>query len=132
MVRQAQHWFFLLLLAVLPFTVISCDSGGDEGDPVVTGSWFGTTTVQGDTFTMDVQLTERDSQITGNGTMTFVETVAVTVQGTHNFPNVSITLQSTGFEDLNFNGTLSGDGNAITGSLRGSGFDNFSITIRKQ
>ena len=108
-----------------------CGSDANE-DPTITGSWFGTTTVQGSTFTVDIQLNDNSGSVNGNGTMVFVEPLAVNANGTYNFPNLSMTIRSSGFQDLNFNGTLSADGNSLTGSLRGSAFDNFSITLRRQ
>ena len=122
------------LLLLLFVFVAGCDSGGDddESDPTVTGSWVGTTTVQGAVLTMDIQLTERDQTINGSGSLTLVDPIAVRITGTHNFPNVALTITSSGLQDLNFTGTLAGGGESLTGRLVGSGFDNFSITLRKQ
>lgn len=123
--------FTLTALLVLPLGLLGCDSGGDESDPTVTGSWTGNANFEGSQVTLSLQLTERDQLINGSGSIQLVNTVAVSASGTHNFPNVSLTLTSTGLEDLNFQGTLSGDGNSLSGSLSGSGFENFGITLRK-
>ena len=135
MLRTLSNAARLALLAGLLVIGVGCDSGGPDDDkidiPNLTGSWFGTTTVQGATFTADLQVSETGGIVNANGTLVFVEPIAVSATGTYNFPQVSMTIRSTGLEDLNFNATLSADGESLTGSMRGSGFDNFGITLRR-
>lgn len=135
--RRAAAAFLLLAL----LAVAGCDSSDpvDDNDdpppptvPTLTGSYLGTTTVQGATFTIDMQIVENGGSVNGNGTLVFIDPVAVSASGTYNFPNVSMTIRSSGLQDLNFSGTLSADGQSITGTMRGSGFDNFGITLRRQ
>ncbi len=132
MLRSLKYSAQVALLLAITLVGVGCDSGGDDKDPGLSGQWMGTTTVQGATFTVDMQLNEVSGNVNANGTIVFVEPLAVTGSGTYNFPNVSLTIKSTGFADLNFTGTLSADGDQLTGSMRGSGFDNFSITLRRQ
>lgn len=126
--RRPLRWLLLLLILTLP----ACDSGAEDEDPSLNGSWQGTTTISGLTVGMAMQLNEASGAVTGNGTVSAPDPVAVTITGTYTYPNVSLTLRSTSFADLSFAGTVSGDGKAISGSLNGSGFNNFGLTIRKQ
>lgn len=130
--RLASRLLFFLCLLTLPVALMACDSAEEDEDPTISGQWQGTANFQGTPLTVSILLTERDQAITGSGTVTFVNPVAVSVTGTHNYPNVALTIQSSGLEDLNFSGTLTGDARSISGSLSGSGFDNFAITLRKQ
>lgn len=133
MLRSLKYSAQVALLLAITLVGVGCDSGGDDDkDPALTGHWMGTTTVQGATFTVDMQFNEVNGNVNANGTLVYVDPLAVTGTGTYNFPNVSLTIRSSGFTDLNFTGTLSADGDQLTGSIRASGFDNFSITLRRQ
>jgi hypothetical protein len=132
MIRTMKYAAQVAFLLTLTLVGVGCDSGGDDEDPNLDGRWLGTTTVQGATFTADLQINENGGNVNATGTVTFINPLAVSATGTYNFPNVSMTIQSSGFEDLNFSGTLSADGDQLTGSMNGSGFDNFSITLRRQ
>lgn len=131
MTRAIRSAIGAVLLVSFSLTSIGCDDNTVEAEPTLSGSWFGTTTVQGATFTVDLQMTENSGNVNANGTIVFVDPIAVNATGTYNFPTVSMTIRSSGLADLNFNGTLSADGNSLTGSMRGSGFDNFSVTLRR-
>jgi hypothetical protein len=128
------RWVITLALVVSVAGLSGCDSSDPNGgpSPMLTGSWNGTSTVQGLSFNVSLQLVENNGAVNGNGTITLQNTVAVSATGTYNFPAVSMTIRSSGFEDLNFSGTLSADGNSISGTMMGSGFDNFGLTLRRQ
>jgi hypothetical protein len=130
MAQRITRGISLLLLLILPVVSAGCDS--DESDPTVTGSWGGTANVQGSIVSLDMQLTENSGSVTGSGTLNVGGPIAINVTGTHNYPSVALTVRSTGFADLSFQGTLSGDARQITGTLSGSGFDNFGITLAKR
>jgi hypothetical protein len=119
--------FCLILVA----GTTGCDSGGDEETPTVTGTWRGTANVGGASLTMNLQLTERDQSINGSGTIVGAQSIAVSISGTHNFPNVSMTISSAGLEPLNFLGVLSGDNRTLQGNLSGSGFENVAFSLLK-
>jgi hypothetical protein len=125
------HNTLLLILSVAIINV-GCSDNSSDRDPSLTGSWLGTATVEGSTLTVNVQLNENNGAVNGNGVMTLIDPVAVNITGTYNFPSVSMTIRSSGLADLNFNGNLSAGGNSLTGSMSGSGFDNFSITLQRQ
>jgi hypothetical protein len=120
------------LCLVMAASTTGCDSGGEDENPTVTGSWTGTATPPGGSITINLQLTERDQTINGSGTISGAQTIAVSVSGTHNYPNVSLTISSPGLEALNFQGSLAGDSRTLPGNLSGSGFENFAFTLRKQ
>ncbi len=122
---------FALLIA-LTLTSAACSDNPVEADPSLTGRWFGQTTIQGTPLSVDLQMQENAGTVNAVGNMVFVDPIAVTASGVYNFPSLSLTVRSSGFDDLSFSGELGADGNSITGSMRGSGFDNFSVTLRRQ
>lgn len=116
-----------VLSAIVALAAASC---GDDPDPTVSGAWLGIS--QG--VTLQLTLSQNDmGTVTGSGTIASeATTTALTVgSGTHVYPNLSLTLQLTGFEDMNYTGTLSSP-TTISGSLNGSGFDDFAINLEKQ
>lgn len=126
---------FMLLLA-LPL-VTACDSADPEpppppGPPALSGQWQGSTTIQGLVFSLNAQLVENSGVVNGNGTLNFQNPIAVNITGTYNFPSVSMTIRSNGFEDLNYSATLGADGRTLSGTMSGSGFDNFGLTLTRQ
>jgi|GEM_PF-2070555 len=124
----------LLLAAALP----ACDSADPEPQlpppaaPSLSGQWQGNTTVQGSLLTLNLQLVESGGNVNGNGTINLGTPLAVSATGTYNFPSVAMTIRSSGFADLNFSGTLGADGRSLSGTMQGSGFDNFGITLTRQ
>lgn len=132
MKRFIRNTAVVALLIAASATSFACSDNPVEADPVLTGRWFGQTTVQGTPLSMELQLQESGGSVNAAGTMVFVEPLAVTATGVYNFPSLSLTVRSSGFADLSFTGELGADGNSISGSMRGSGFDNFSITLRRQ
>lgn len=123
-----------LLLIGLLTVAVGCDSGGDNDDDQeqLRGEWVGTTTLEGTTFTMSLQLTDNNGSVNANGLITWIDPVSVNGAGTFNFPNFSITLSSSGFADMNFSGTLGAGGNTLTGTLNASGFESFAITLTRR
>lgn len=122
----------MLLTLVLSMSVAAC--GGDsptepEPDPTVSGSWSGTS--QG--LTLNLVLTEGvGGTVSGSGNVSGPDgNIALTVrQGTHTYPNLSLILGATGFEDMNFSGRLTSE-TTISGTLNGSGFDDFDFNLVK-
>nr|BCX01925.1 MAG: hypothetical protein KatS3mg041_1971 [Bacteroidota bacterium] len=118
-------WLYVLSLFFL-LSGLSCKK--EEKTPGLSGRWTGV--VQG--ITIDVTLVETKGTITGSGSIQAPGvSISVSVTGTYSFPNVSMTFRSTGYEDFTFSGTLSADGNTLSGSLNGSGFNNVAITLRR-
>ena len=103
--------------------------------PTTSGRWSGSAqgTLLG-LFTLNLKLSESEAgEIIGNGNIVNAVNVAIVVTGTRAHPNVSMNLDlsSGGFAPINYSGQLVDD-NTITGTLNGSGFTNFAMTIRRQ
>jgi hypothetical protein len=130
--RRALILPLVLLLAGFLTACDSSDPDPVQNNPALSGQWRGTATVQGSTLTVNLQIVENNGVVNGNGTITLANPVAVSATGTYNFPSVALTIRSSGLEDLNFTGTLGADGRSLSGSMSGSGFDNFAITLSKQ
>ncbi len=110
----------ILSVLFLALSVTACDSGGDDADPTLDGNWSGTTVVGTSSIQMTVNLVENNRVINGSGTLVIGGNFAVTVTGTHNYPNVTLTITD-GIDTLSFTGTVAGGDNSITGSLTGGG-----------
>ena len=123
----------LVLLIFLSGSLLAySDNPVEPDEPTLTGRWTGQTTIQGVPLSMDVQLQDNGGSISGAGTMVLVEPLAITTTGVYNFPSVTLTVRSNDFDDMSFTGDLGADGNSISGGMRGSGFDNFAFTLRRQ
>ena len=123
----------LPLLLVLMLSTAACSENPvEDEDPSLTGRWSGQTTIGGTPLSMEIQMQENNGSVNATGNMVFVEPLAITATGVYNFPSLSLTVRSSGFADMSFAGELGADGNSISGSMRGSGFDNFAITLRRQ
>ena len=99
-------------------------------NPTMSGSWLGAESG----LTLKLTLHEdSDGNITGSGTMigNNGESIACDVTGTNAYPNVTLTLSSTGYYDVNFTGKFVDD-DTVDGELNGSGFTNFNITLVRQ
>ena len=119
---------FLPLFAML--AACGSDATAPEPDPTVTGSWSGT----GNQFSLQLTLNQQpDGTVSGSGSISSaVGTLALTVlNGTHAFPNLSLTLGATGLLDTNLTGTVTSP-TTIAATLNGSGFSNESINLTKQ
>lgn len=118
-----------VLLTLVFATLTACDSGPTEPPiPSLTGRWTGTS----GEMAVDITLTETDGSLTGSGNLTWDSgSLAVTTTGTHAHPNVSMTIRATGYQDIDYTGSMSGDA-AISGRLNGSGFTNAGLTLNRR
>ncbi|HWP36031.1 MAG TPA: hypothetical protein VNL18_00615 [Gemmatimonadales bacterium] len=118
------------LLLPLTFALAGCgDSSSEPRTPSASGTWTGA--VGSATFTLTLA-EQRGGTITGAGSARATGgAVSLTVTGTHVHPSISLTLRSTGFEDLNYTGQFIND-NTISGSLNGSGFTGETLTLVRQ
>lgn len=120
---------------VLALMLAAQACGGDgpvapEPDPVVSGSWTGTS--QG--VTLNLVLSEGiGGAVAGSGNMSGggLNVALIVRQGTHVYPNLTLVLGAQGYEDFNFAGRLT-SGTAMTGTLNGSGFDDFNFNLVKR
>lgn len=133
MKRTIQSIKTLALMIVISASLVACSDNPVEPDvPSLTGRWAGQTSIQGVPLSLDVQLQDNDGSVSGAGTMVLVEPLAITTTGVYNFPSLTLTVRSNDFDDMSFTGELGADGNSISGGMRGSGFDNFAFTLRRQ
>jgi len=116
-------------VAVVGLALTACGGGDSNGPsrPNLDGGWSGSNA--GITLTM--ALNENRSSVTGDGNITSINgSFALTISGTFADPSVALTMSATGFQDLSFTGSLT-SGTSMTGTLNGSGFNGFSITLNK-
>ena len=126
-----------LLLGLL-LLLAACDSDSDPVGPppvpTITGTWAGEVTSAGTPLRVEMDLTEVDSEVGGQGTIDVAQdsTLSYTVQGSHVHPLVSL--------ELTFDrpplGTLSGSVNderdRIDGTMSGPGFaGEVELTLRR-
>ncbi|HEX7070928.1 MAG TPA: hypothetical protein VF190_08985 [Rhodothermales bacterium] len=132
MLRLLKYSASVALLLAITLVGVGCDSGGDDDEPSLTGRWVANTTFQGVNLIIDLQLTQNGGNVSANGTVRLVNIVAISGNGTYNHPSVALTLTSTGLEDMNFTGSVVSGNQEISGTLNGSGFENFSVSLRRQ
>ena len=119
-----------LVLAMALAPAACGDSATAPEIPTVSGSWSGTS--QG--LTLNLTLSEgAGGAVAGSGNISGggYNLALIVRQGTHNDPAVSLILGATGYEDMNFAGRMSSEMD-ITGTLNGSGFDNFNFNLTKK
>jgi len=128
------HLRLPLLLSMLLLTMATgCDSSEPEPEPtiLVAGNYTGTANVDGTAVTLTLTLAETNNAVTGSGTLRISGPVSLTATGTHVGNDFNLTLSSSGFEDINFAGTVQSSGSVLSGRLNGSGFDNVAITMNR-
>jgi len=119
------------LALAMVLALAACGDNGTEPElPTVSGSWSGTS--QG--ITLNLTLSEGvGGAVAGSGNIAGPDSnISLIVrQGTHAHPDVSLVLGAQGYEDMNFAGRMSGE-TQITGTLNGSGFDNFNFNLGRR
>ncbi len=122
----------LLALIALPAALMGCDSNEEEKDPTADGSWTGSTIVNAVPISLDLTMVENSRIVTGTGSFNVGTAFSVDVNGTHNYPDISLTIRDNLGEQLNFKGLMAGDGRQIAGNVTGASIPTFAITLRKQ
>lgn len=123
----AAAWVAVLLAAG------ACSGDGPvapEPDPVVSGSWTGTSQA----ITLNLVLSEGiGGAVSGSGNMSGgdLNFALIVRQGTHVYPDLTLVLGAQGYEDFNFTGRLT-SATAMTGTLNGSGFNDFDFNLVKR
>jgi hypothetical protein len=127
------HKYFAVLLVTFGLFWTGCDSNESDPDPIVTGTYSDVISLSGLAVNFQMTFSETDGSVSGNGTMGVpAGSVALTASGTHNHPSISLTFSSTGFTDFNLSGTVSEDGDRITGTLSGSELDGVTVALDKE
>ena len=120
----------MLVALALAATACKDNSTGPAAPPTVSGSWSGTS--QG--LTLNLTLSEGvGGAVSGSGNIAGggLNLALVVRQGTHVDPNLTLILGATGYEDMNFAARLS-SATQMTGTLNGSGFDNYNLNLTKR
>jgi hypothetical protein len=124
----------VLTMLALAAMVACGDSSGPE-TPSMAGTWTATSqTSNGVQFVIGLNLTQADRAISGSGSLTLPDGTlvsALTVTGTHTYPQVGMTMTSTGFEPMIFQGEFS-NASTVRGQIDGSGFVATAINFSRQ
>ena len=121
---------YVLATLITASTLACSDSLGPQS--VVHGTWTGSASDSAATLTATLTLSESKGTISGSGNLSGPGgAAAITVTGTHTGANVSLTLAIAGFQPANFTGTVAADGLRMFGTLNGSGFQHFVITLTR-
>lgn len=122
--------YFAWASAALLFVFAACKDQAPPPPPTVNGFWTGTS----GSMTLSLTLAQNSAAVTGSGQVSVPgEAIALTVQsGTFVHPTLSATLAATGYEPMNYTGTMSqSNANQIVGRLNGSGFQNESVVLTR-
>jgi hypothetical protein len=131
--RLIVWWRVVPMLVALALAATACkdSSTAPATPPTVSGSWSGTS--QG--LTLNLTLSEgADGAVAGSGNLAGDgggNLALIVRQGTHVDPNLTLILGATGYEDMNFAARLSST-TQMTGTLNGSGFDNYNLNLTKK
>lgn len=128
--RIAHRFSSLLVLALVSVGAFGCsDDGGTQPTRFsATGTWIGTASG----ITLNVTLNDNNGTVNGSGSISSSGgSLALTVTGTRAGNVVSLTARATGFQDVNYSGTFVTQ-RQINGTLNGSGFNNFALTLNRQ
>lgn len=134
--------FKAMLPLLLCIAGAACDDDDDDNGPITrveaTGFWVGI--VDGieteDDRRIELLLREEeDGEIEGSGNIRSRSgSIAVVVEGTNVFPDISLTLITDRFGDgkqfINFQGEFIGD-DVMRGKLNGGGFNNEPLRLRR-
>lgn len=122
------------LILLLPLAACGDDPAEPE-NPTLNGRFVGNAFgVQ-----VDLSLSESAGDVSGTGTLVVptqpgastTNTIPVTITGTHNHPNVSLTARSQGQPDATFAGQFTGNA-TVSGTLTLQGFPGVPLTLTRQ
>lgn len=117
MVRM-RTWGTVLVLA------LAACSDATEPERSIAGRWAGLAVG----INFDFVVTDQAGAIRGTGTaLAAALSLALSLEGTHVHPDVSITMSAPGYEPINFSGTVTG--RQMSGTLNGSGFHSEQLTL---
>jgi hypothetical protein len=121
------------LIGLLTFLVLAC-SGGDAAEPAMSlaeGRWIGSITGDAQEGTLEWTLSDSRGEIQGTGTLsTATASVPLTIEGSYSPPNLSLSIQPEGFENITFAGTVSES--TIKGRMTGAGLINRTVTLERR
>lgn len=129
-----------ILAAAALVALAACKDALDIGSFSVAGAWRGTTYVKvGATdsiaYTFRLDLRQDQENVSGDGVVSAgTDSVRTSVDGTWEFPNVTLRLSAADYADIRFNGTFARQvsRDSLVGPLIGSGFTNTNLTLVRQ
>lgn len=92
--------------------------------PQMSGTWSG-----GNAFLFRVHTVESNAEISGTGM--FNGQIGAFITGKSNYPNISFTISSQGFEPATYSGRFI-HADSIDGKLDGSGFSGTRVVLRRE
>jgi hypothetical protein len=130
----------IIVAALTALTAAACKEPLDIGSFSVTGAWRGTTYVHvGATdsiaYTFRLDLDQDRENVGGSGVIsTPADSVETSVDGSWDYPNVTLRLSSPEYADIRFDSKFAREvsRDSLVGPLTGSGFDGRSLTLVRQ
>jgi len=128
------------IIAAALLALAACKEPLDIGSFSVTGAWRGTTYVKvGATdsiaYTFRLDLEQNRENVSGSGVVsTATDSVETDVDGTWEFPRVTLRLSAPDYADIQFNSAFARQASrdSLVGPLVGSGFTNTNLTLVRQ
>jgi len=130
----------ILAAALAALVALACKEPLDIGSFSVTGAWRGTTYVKvGATdsiaYIFRLDLEQDQENVSGSGVVSAAtDSVRTSVDGTWEFPRVTLRLSAPEYGDIRFDGTFARQASrdSLVGPLVGSGFTGTSLTLVRQ
>jgi len=130
----------MIVAALAALAAAACKEPLDIGSFSVTGAWRGTTYVHvGATdsiaYTFRLDLDQDREHVGGSGVISAgADSVETSVDGTWDYPSVTLRLSSPEYADIRFDGSFARQvsRDSLVGPLTGSGFDETRLTLVRQ
>ncbi|MFL5385590.1 MAG: hypothetical protein ACJ8GN_23980 [Longimicrobiaceae bacterium] len=130
----------ILAAGLAALVAVACKDALDIGSFSVTGAWRGTTYVKVSAtdsiaYTFRLDLEQDRENVSGSGVVSAAtDSVRTDVDGTWEFPRVTLRLSAPEYADVQFNSTFARQvsRDTLVGPLVGSGFAETSLTLVRQ
>ena len=130
----------IIVAALSALAAAACKDALDVGSFSVTGAWRGTTYVKvGATdsiaYTFRLDLEQDRADVSGSGVISAgADSVQTSVDGTWEFPSVTLRLSSPEYADIRFDSEFAREvsRDSLVGPLTGSGFTGRTLTLVRQ
>ena len=130
----------ILAAGLAALVVVACKDALDIGSFSVTGAWRGTAYVKVSAtdsiaYTFRLDLEQDQENVSGSGVVSAAtDSVRTDVDGTWEFPRVTLRLSAPDYADIQFNSTFARQvsRDTLVGPLVGSGFNETNLTLVRQ
>lgn len=120
---------------LLMFALVGCDSS--SAPPTLDGDFEIETLGGGSEYTFSMSLGEEDGDVSGSGTLTIEDqtstqarTLDLIVTGTHDHPDLELTISTSEGDKSRFDGTLEDDAERASGTLTFPNGRQQQVTLR--